>query len=235
MTRSTKCRILGAALLIGVAAIPSRAQESSPSPTPAPDFASWAKEHASIVSGAAFADGERQEFVSVAIDIDFPVKGRLFGYGNQSFFSRNRAGESVPDPTLPSSLDSLSLYSTGETTIGAYFKLDDRFAIDCFGTAIYSMSNIIGQQVGAPIDGSKFIAGCMVRVTGKVGKVALGGGHAGPVDEGLPRWGFLPSFIGRGEFKLVDRLDLLVRIESGRDVVTKKAVNASRFALRKRF
>lgn len=199
-----------------------------------PTLFEYLKDHTSVVSGVASADGQRSEYVSVAIDDDFLIAPKFHGFGNLSLFGRQRAGESNPTPEVPLSLDALALYSAGELTGGAYFEATPKVAIECRTGVSFSMTGITGKQ-GDPVDSSKFTAGCGPRFTGGPGRLSVIFGHYGPVDAGAKLWGFVPTTIFDGEFRLPESMAFLVRVAAGRDLATNTAVTSSWFAVRKGF
>lgn len=190
----------------------------------------YLKAHASVVSGVAAANGERAEFVSVALDDSFTIAPRFIGFGGLSLFGRQR--ESAP--AIPSSFDDLDLYSAGEITAGAFWEATPKFAIECRAGMSFSMIGLTG-TVGEPVDGSKFTFGCGPRVTGSIGRISAILGHSGPVDQGAKYYGFIPSTIYDGSFRLTDSSAFLVYIAAGRDLLTNKAVTSARFSVRKGF
>lgn len=203
---------------------------SAQEPEKPQDFLAYAKAHASIVSGVEIA-GERSEFVSLSLDDDFALAGKVRGFASLSLFSRQRASE---DPELPASVDELGIYSAGEAFAGAYWQWLPKLAIECRAGMTFAMVGITG-TVGGPVDGSKFIGGCGPRMSGPAGRLSILFGHSGPVDDGAKFYGFIPSTIFAGEFALPSNMALLVDISAGRNIETDKAVTSSRFAVRKRF
>ena len=208
------------------------AQPVAGSGLPEESLWSWVKSHGSVVSGIAVADGERSEFVSVAIDVDAELAPKLRAFGSLSLFGRQRAGES--EPQLPGSLDALALYSAGEAVAGAYWAVSPKLAIECRGGVIFAMSGFTG-AVGAPVDPSKYLGGCGARVTGTVGRLSVIFGHSGPVTEGARLWGFVPSTVIDGEFPLGRGMAALIQVSAGRELGTEKAVTSARVSVRKGF
>lgn len=207
-------------------ALPARAQDN---------LLDYVKNHASVVSGVASANGERSEFVSLAVDVDFEMTPKLRGFGYLSLFGRQRVdGGSVVTPGIPMSLDELALYSAGEIGGGAYYLWTPKVALECRGGVSFKMVALTGQK-GDPVDSSKFLGACGPRLTGGPGRLSILIGHYGAVDEGEKFFGFAPSLIFDGSFRMSEGIDFLVFVASGRDLTTQKAVTTSRFALRKAF
>lgn len=198
----------------------------------------WLKTHASIVSGVALANGERTEFVSLSIDTDFELSPSVRGFGNLTLFSRSRVTDegSVPQaPGLPLSVDALAMYSAGQALGGVYRQVTPTFAVECRGGVVFQMIALTAHDVGQPVDGSKFIGGCGARLTGGPGRLSLLLGHAGPVTEGQPLMGFIPSLLVSGEFRLPKNASLLLDLEAGRDRATQQQVTSLRASVRKGF
>lgn len=221
-------------LLLALLAAPALAQEPAQ-----PTIWEYLRAHTSVVSGVASANGERSEFVSLALDDSFEIKPRLIGFGGLSLFGRQRvqgiAGSArTGDPQIPTSYDDLALYSAGEVTAGAYFEATPKLGIECRGAITFQMTGITG-PVGEPVDASKVTLGCGPRLTGSVGTLSVVFGHSGPVDEGAHLLGFLPSTVVNGAFRLTDSTQFLLHIAAGRDLATNKAVTSTRFAVRKAF
>lgn len=216
-------RILAGALLL--AAGPALAQDQT--------LFDYLKTHTSIVSGVARANGESAEYVSVSLDDEFSLSPKLTGFGNLSLFGRQRvAGESVPNPEVPITLEGLALYSAGEMTAGAFYAVHQKIAIECRGGVSFKMAALTG-QIGEPVDPSKFTAGCGPRFTGGPGRLSVIFGHYGPVSEGERLWGFIPTTIFDGEFRLPSNMSFLIRVAAGRDLATQKSVTSSWFSVRK--
>ena len=207
---------------------PSFAQE--------PTLFAWLKTHSSIVSGVASANGERSEFVSISVDTDFEISGPVRGFGSLRLFSRDRVTDegSLVTPGAPLSLDALALYSSGEAVGGAYRAITPTVGIECRGGLTFAMVGLVG-SVGAPVDGSKVVAGCGGRFTGGPGRLSVLLGHAGPVAEGDPLFGFIPSLLVSGEFRLPKGTAFLLDIEAGRDRATQNPVTSLRASVRKGF
>lgn len=190
----------------------------------------YLKAHASVVSGVAAANGARAEYVSLALDDSFTLKPRFIGFGSLSLFGRQRES----GPSIPSSFEDLALYSAGEITAGVFWEATPKFALECRTGMSFSMIGLTG-TVGEPIDGSKFTFGCGPRVTGSIGTLSVILGHSGPVDQGAKYYGFIPSTVYDGSFRLTDSSAFLVYIAAGRDLLTNKAVTSARFSVRKAF
>lgn len=214
------------AIAILAIALPALAQDN---------LLDYVKNHASVVSGVASANGERSEFVSLALNVDFEIKPKLRGFGYLSLFGRQRVdGESVVTPGIPLSLDELALYSAGDIGGGAYYLWTPKVALECRGGVSFQMIALTGMK-GDPVDPSKFMGACGPRFTGGPGRLSVLFGHYGAVDEGEKFFGFVPSLIFDGSFRMAEGLDFLVFVASGRDLTTQKAVTTSRFSVRKAF
>jgi len=216
---------------------PSPTPVPSPTPAPSPTFFDWLKDHSSVISGAAVANGEQTEFVSVAVDTDFEIKPKVHGFGSVLLFGRQRVSDegSVPVPGVPTSLVDLSLYSAGEVDGGAYWLWTPKVGIECRGGVTFAMIGITGSH-GNPVDGSKFLGACGLRLIGSVGRLSVLAGHFGAVDYGAKFLGFAPTMIFDGEFKLPGNgISFVMNISAGRDLQTDLAVTSSRFAIRKAF
>ena len=218
---------------LSLLAVPALAQEPAQ-----PTLWDYLRGHVSVVSGVASANGERSEFVSLALDDSFEIRPKLTGFGNLSLFGRQRiqgvAGAPLGGSELPTSLDDLALYSAGEITAGAFFQAHEKVAIECRGAMTFAMTGLTG-TVGDPVDSSKFTFGCGPRVSGAVGRLSVIFGHSGPVDEGAKWYGFIPSTVYDGSFRLTDTTSFLVFVAAGRDLATNKAVTSARFSVRKAF
>jgi len=200
-----------------------------------PTLWDYLKTHGSVVSGVASANGERSEFVSLALDDSFEIKPRWTGLLSLSLFGRQRVqGESVIEPQVPTSLDALALYSAGEAWGGVLFEATPTVGLECRAGIAFSMTGLTG-KIGEPVDSSKITAACGPCFTGKVGRACTLFGHVGPVDEGEHLWGFLPSTVVDGSFRLTDTASFLVYVAAGRDLVTQKSVTSARFSVRKGF
>lgn len=219
-----------ATLMLCFLTLPVFAQE--PAPT---DFLSYLKSHASIVSGIARANGQQTEFVALSINDDFEIKPKLRGLVGLSTFGRQRVSEdgSAVPTDLPFSLEDLALYSSGEAIAGLYYEWTPRVAFECRGGLTFEMAGLTGKQ-GDPVDGSKFLGACGVRLTGEPGRLSVLGGHYGTVEQGAKIW-FLPSLIVSGEFRMPKDSAFVVEIRAGRDRVTQTAVTYSAFSIRKGF
>lgn len=199
------------------------------------DFLSYLKSHASIVSGIARANGQQTEFVALSINDDFEIKPKLRGLVGLSTFGRQRVSEdgSAAPTDLPFSLEDLALYSSGEAIAGLYYEWTPRVAFECRGGLTFEMAGLTGKK-GDPVDGSKFLGACGVRLTGEPGRLSVLGGHYGTVEQGAKIW-FLPSLIVSGEFRMPKDSAFVVEIRAGRDRVTQTAVTYSAFSIRKGF
>lgn len=197
----------------------------------------WLKTHTSVVSGVALANGARSEFVSVSLDTDFELSPKIRGFGNLTLFSRSRVTDegSVPQIGIPLSIDALAMYSSGQATGGAYRQVTPTFAVECRAGIVFAMIALTAHDVGEPVDGSKYIFGCGPRLTGGPGRLSIIFGHAGPVTEGKPLMGFIPSLIVSGEFRMPKSAALLLDIEAGRDRTTQQQVTSLRASVRKGF
>ncbi len=214
-------RLLAAALLV---ASPAYAQQ--------PNLIDWLKDHASVVSGVSVANGQKAEFVSLAINTTFEVKPRLKAFGGLSLFSRSRVtSEGTEASALPFSLTDLAIYSSGEAMGGAWFEWTEIVGVECRGGITFEMIALTGHDVGAPIDGSKYLGACGLRLTGGPGRISILAGHYGTVTEGSEFW-VIPSLIVSGEFRHKDNLAFLVDIAAGRERVTQKAHTEARFAVK---
>lgn len=225
MSRIKPIQIISIAFLFGVSV--ARAQE--------PTLLDYVKDHVSVVSGVAAANGARSEYVSLSLDDDFELAPKLHGMGSLSLFGRQRvAGESIIDPEVPTSLDALALYSAGQVEGGLYYTFTDKIALECRGGMTFAMIGITG-KMGDPVDPTKFLFGCGVRLTGGPGRLSVLPGHYGPVDAGAKWYGFIPTTTFDGEFRLPNGMSFLARVAAGRDLSTNKAVTSSWFAIRKHF
>ena len=193
----------------------------------------YIRDHASVVSGVASANGERSEYVSISVDDDFLIRPRLHGTAGISLFGRQRVAGGSDSP-LPLSLDELALYSAGELQGGIYFDLAPKIALEARAGVTFDMIGITG-KVGDPVDPSKFLLGAGLRLTGGPGRLSLLVAHYGAVDEGTPFLGFVPTGYFDGEFRLPRSTSVIIRIAAGRQLITEKAVTSSWFAVRKGF
>ena len=230
MVRSNRIQIIAIALL---AMAPALAVAQAPSSDPT--LLDYVKDHVSVVSGVAAANGARSEYVSLSLDDDFEIAPKLHGMGSLSLFGRQRvAGESIIDPEVPTSLDALALYSAGQVEGGLYYTFTEKVALECRAGVTFAMIGITG-KVGDPVDPSKFLGGCGPRLTGGPGRLSVLFGHYGPVDSGAKWYGFTPTTVFDSELRLEKGMSFLVRVAAGRDLSTNKAVTSSWFAIRKHF
>jgi hypothetical protein len=215
------------AILLLSLALPASAQEG-------PDLLTWIRDHSSVVSGVATADGEHVEFISLALKTDFEVKPKFRGFAELNLFSRQRSGESIQTPGVPMSLQDLAIYSAGEAVAGAYYEWTPKVGFECRGGVNFAMIALTGTH-GEPVDPSKFLGACGLRLTGGPGRLSVLGGHSGPVDAGAKLFGFIPSMVFNGEFRLSGGVSFVLDISAGRDLTTDKSITTSRFSVRKGF
>jgi len=218
-----------AGALLALLCSPAIAQDATPSPTPSSDAMSWLSSHSAIVSGTYSTDAsDREEFIGVRIAGDFDIAPKIVGWAQVDLFTRSRDGQSAT-PALPSSPAGLAVYSSGEVRIGAYRTLSGLLSAECIAGATFAMPTLAGPSVD-PLDGTKILGGCGLRVGTRTTYVRAIGGHFGPVVDGGVLAGFVPSLTLGGRVPIRDHIALTPEVSIGRNTLAQRTTYAVRIA-----
>ena len=224
-----KAGALTDAIVLALLCTPSYAQDATPSPTPAGDAMSWLSSHSAIVSGTYSTDAsDREEFIGLRIAGDFDIAPRVVGWAQVDLFTRSRDGQSAA-PALPSSPAGLAVYSSGEVRIGAYRTLSGLLSAECIAGATFAMPTLAGPSVD-PLDGTKILGGCGLRVGTRTTYVRAIGGHFGPVVDSGVLAGFVPSLTLGGRVPIRDHIALTPEVSIGRNTLAQRTTYAVRIA-----
>lgn len=219
----------GGAIVLALLCSPSYAQDATPSPTPSGDAMSWLSSHSAIVSGTYSTDAsDREEFIGLRISGDFDLAPKFVGWAQVDLFTRSRDGQSAT-PSLPSSPAGLAVYSSGEVRVGAYRTLSGLLSAECIAGATFAMPTLAGPSVD-PLDGTKILGGCGLRVGTRTTYVRAIGGHFGPVVDGGVLAGFVPSLTLGGRVPIRDHIALTPEVSIGRNTLAQRTTYAVRIA-----
>lgn len=224
-----KTGALTGGLILALLCSPALAQDATPSPTPASDAMSWLSSHSAIVSGTYSTDAsDREEFFGLRISGDFDLAPKVVGWAQVDLFTRSRDGQSAT-PALPSSPAGIAVYSSGEVRVGVYRTLSGLLSAECIAGATFAMPTLAGPSVD-PLDGTKILGGCGLRVGTRTTYVRAIGGHFGPVVDGGVLAGFVPSLTLGGRVPIRDHLALAPEVSIGRNTLAQRTTYAARIA-----
>ena len=198
-------------ILAGLVLCASSAFAQTPTPTPPQEeqdsvFGYIAK-RASLVSGVLAVDGgpvagsagTAKEFIEVRFVDDFALgKGErgFRGVARLSLFALARSGESLPPPSIPTTIEEVTAFSDAELWLALYKPISDGVALECLGGVTAPMTSITG-KVGNPLDGTRWSGACGARAFQGDTHLTLAFGSIGTVAEGGD-FGFIPSMILTG-------------------------------------
>ena len=164
-------------------------------------IASYLQKHAAFVGGVVIVDAQKEKLVELRVTDDFPAVEKVRISLRASLFSITRAGETIPDPRIPLTLEQAKAYSDGEGWISLYRPVTPNVAVECTAGVTFKMISITG-QVGDPLDGTKLAGACGVRASEGDYNVSVLAGHFGPVVEDAHVAGFVPSVLIRAHIPL---------------------------------
>ena len=245
-------RVLVVASTIAMFASFAFPQEPAPTPTPEQEDSvfGYIAKRASLVSGVLAVDagpnggsGTAKEFIEVRFVDDFGIgKSGVRGVARLSLFTLARSGESLPPPTIPTTLQEVTAFSDAELWLALYKPVSDGVALECLGGVTAPMTSITG-KVGNPLDGTRWSGACGARAYQGDTHLTLAFGSIGTVEEGGDFGDIIPSMILTGYIPMpfagtgwAFTPDLAVGIYKKTDPLASRRISYSmRVAISKRF
>lgn len=177
--------------------VPGDGVSPVPSSTPEQSIFGYLGSHSSLVSGILATEENRKEFIEVRFVDDFGIGSGVRGAVRLSLFTLARSGESLPSPTIPTTISEVTAYSDAELWASVYKPVAENIAVECLGGVQTAMTSITG-KVGNPADPTKLSGACGVRAFNGETNLTLAGGLIGSVAEHGDFLGFIPSLILHG-------------------------------------
>lgn len=175
--------------------------EGVPAATPTPEqeesIFGYLGSHSSLLSGVLATEANEKQFIEVRFVDDFGIGSGFRGAVKVSLFTLARSGESLPTPTVPTSIEEVTAYSDAELWVSVYKPVAENIAIEALGGIQTAMTSLTG-KVGNPADPTKINGAIGVRAFNGDTNLTLAGGLIGSVSEDGDFLGFIPSLILHG-------------------------------------